>query len=374
MPTFGLGSSFMPALTATGGHITPRLAENLATVQACVNAITSGIASLPALVYQQSNAGRTEAPNHPVARLVRQPNPYQTWPDFIETMLGSTLLHGNGLAIMQHDGAGRPTALIPVPWHCVQPMLLPSGMLAFDVVAYTSPWAFTGLPRRYLSTEVVHLKDRSDDGLLGRSRLSRSPDALGNALSLQAWSAHTWENGATPSGALKIPTALNKDSFDRLKEQVRSRHQGTQNARGVLILESGAEWQALSVSPEDAEVLDSRRFSVEEIARLFQVPPPLLQDYTRNTFSNATTAGLWFAQFSLAPWVVKIEAEFRRSVFGPSSPFELCIDLSGLTRGDFTARWAAYAIAVQNGILDPDEIRQVEGWNPRGAATGGATA
>jgi HK97 family phage portal protein len=281
--------------------------------------------------------------------------------------MASTLLHGNGIAAIEFDGAGRPTGLLPVPWQNVSVMMLPSGRLAYDVVAYVSPWGGTGQPRRYLEGEVLHLKDRSDDGILGRSRISRAPEVLGTASALQEWSGSMWRNQGTPSGALKVPGPLNQGQFDRLKAITRANLAGQHNARQIMILDNGAEWQSLSVSPEDAEVLASRRFSVEELCRVFQVPPPIVQDYTHNTFTNSQQAALWFAQFSLTPWVRKIEAEFTRSVFGSSSGYELEIDLSGLMRGDYAARWAAYAVAVQNNILDVNEIREAEGYNPRPA-------
>ena len=113
-------------------------------------------------------------------------------------------------------------------------------------------------------------------------------------------------------------------------------------------------------------MLASRRFTVEELCRLFQVPPPIVQDYTHNTFTNAAQASLWYAQLTLSPWVRKIEEEFRRSVLGAgSADLSLEVDLSGLMRGDYEARWKAHEIAVRNQILDANEVREVEGWNPR---------
>jgi HK97 family phage portal protein len=350
--------------TASGAYVNPRLAENLSTVLACVGAISSTLATLPAYVYRREAAGRTEAPGHPVSRLIRRPNPRQSWPDFVEWLVAQTLLFGNGIAIVEADGAGRPTGLIPLPWSSVSVSQLPSGRLAYDVVA-ASPSGGSGQRRRYLEGEVLHLRDRSDDGLIGRSRISRAPEVLGTASALQEWSGSLWRNGGTPSGAVKVPGPLSQAQFDRLKAHTRENIAGPHNARRILILDNGSEWQSLSVSPEDAEVLQSRRFSVEELCRVFQVPPPIVQDYTHNTFTNSQQAALWFAQFSLTPWVRKIEAEFTRSVFGSSSGYELEIDLSGLMRGDYAARWAAYAVAVQNGILDVNEIREAEGYNPR---------
>jgi HK97 family phage portal protein len=135
-----------------------------------------------------------------------------------------------------------------------------------------------------------------------------------------------------------------------------------------MLLDGGLKFEPYQISPEDAELLASRKFAVEEICRLFQVPPPLIQDYSHNTFTNSETAGRWFAQFTLAPWARKIEAEFRRALFAANSGLELEIDLSGFLRGDPQTRWAAHKIAVEAGILDADEIREIEGFNPRGAA------
>ena len=361
-----LSSAFTSGPTAAGHLVNARMVENLSTALACIGATASTIGSLPAYVYRREGRGRTEVADHPVTRLTRAPNPAQTWPDWIEWTVAQALLHGNALSIIDYDGAGRPVALRPVPWQNVQPILLNNGTLAFDVVAYTAPWGGTGQPKRFLAGEVFHLRDRSDDGLVGRSRLSRAPEVLGNALALQEWTGAMWRNGATPSGALKFPAQLTQQQIDRVRQGLSERYTGSHNARKVLILEGGAEWQPISVSPEDAEVLASRRFSVEELCRLYQVPPPIIQDYTHNTFTNAAQAALWFAQFSLGPWVRKIEAEFARSVFtDPQMMLE--IDLSGLMRGDYEARWKAHEIAVRNGILDANEVREIEGWNPRAA-------
>ena len=145
---------------------------------------------------------------------------------------------------------------------------------------------------------------------------------------------------------------------------------GASNAAKVLVLDQGIKWHQISISPEDAEFLASRRFTVEELARIFQVPPPMAGDLSHGTFSNVETLLRWFAQNTLSPWIRKIESEFARSVFGASrETHHLEIDLSGLMRGDPAQRWASWKIAVESGILTPDEIREEEGWNPRPATT-----
>lgn len=343
-------------------HVNHLLAENLATVSACVGAISSVLASLPVYVYRTTDTGRTELTGHPLTRLIRQPWGMMTWCDWCEWLMSSVLLQGNALAEVISDNAGRVTGLRPIPWQNAAPVVLPSNRLAFDVSMWPD-WQ----RRRLLDTEVFYLKDRSDDGFTGRSRISRSPDVIGNASSLQEFSANAWENQAAPSGAIELQAPLSQDSFDRLRARVEARYSGTSNARRVLILDNNAKWSSISVSPEDAEVLASRRFTVEELCRLFQVPPPIVQSYEFNTFTNSQQAALWFAQFSLMPWVKKIEAEFHRSVI-IGNDVELNVDMSGLMRGDYAARWAAYAIARANDILSVDEIRDAEGYGPMASA------
>jgi HK97 family phage portal protein len=358
-PAVGFGPSL------GGTVINTVLAENLSAVTACVNAIASGLASLPARVYRTQGEGRIEVPGHPVARLLRQPNPRQTYVDFLEWLLGSTLLNGNGLAAIEYDGRGQPVALLPIPWSAVQVVALPTGRLAFDVVSYQTPWGGSGQPRRYLDSEVLHLKDRSDDGWLGRSRISRAPDVLGAAIGLQTYSTAIWNNAATPSGLLTLPSIVTPEGKRRAVEFFEGRYAGAANGKRIFWADNGTTFTPISVSPEDAEVLASRRFSGEEVARLFNCPPAIVGDLSHGTFTNSETAGRWFAQFTLAPWARKIEAEMQRSVFAdPSGATHMEIDLSGIMRGDYAARWTANVAAVQAGILTADEVREQEGFNP----------
>ena len=361
-----LGASFALSETTNGPRVNARAAENLSTALACIQVVASSIGSRPARVYRRGGRGRGEVNDHPVARLTRAPNPAQTWPDWVEWTVAQALLHGNALSVIDYDGAGRPVALRPIPWQNVQPILLNNGTLAFDVVAYTAPWGGTGQPKRFLASEVFHLRDRSDDGLVGRSRLSRAPEVLNNALALQEWAGAMWRNGTAPSGILSFPGRLTAEALDRVRKHLTTTFSGPGNARKVWVLDHDTKFHAINPSAEDSEILASRRFSVEELCRLYQVPPPLIQAYEFNTFTNSAAAALWFAQFSLGPWVRKIEAEFARSVFtDPSMMLE--IDLSGLMRGDYEARWRAHEIALRNGVLDADEVREVEGWSPRAA-------
>lgn len=368
----GIGSLGLGGLGNSVSAVNPHRAENLVCIFACVQAIASAIATLRPYVYLQTDNGRREAPSHPVSRLTRRPNARQTWPDFLEMIVAQTLLYGNGLAVIEYDGAGRVTALVPVPWSNVLVGLLPDGRLYYDVIFYTAPWGGTGQPRRYFSDEVLHLKDRSDDTFLGRSRLSRVPEMLGAALSLQQFTSSVWENQATPSGALKTDGTLSPEAAARLADSFARSAAGPQNARRTILLEQGLSWEPFGSTNEDAELLESRKYSTEELCRLFGVPCQIVQDLSNNTFNTASQAGLWFAQLTLLPWIRKIECEFDRSVFGEGNDYSLELDVSSMMRGDFSSRWSSYIAAVQAGILDASEVREMEGFGPRPQPTGEA--
>jgi HK97 family phage portal protein len=341
--------------------LSTRAAENLSTVLACSTAIATALAYVPALVYRRDGEGnRTEALNHPLGRIVRGGiNPQMTWPDFIEHLIASTLLTGNGLAEIVRAGNGQLAGFRYVSWGMVTVAILASGRLAYDVSDGR------GHSRRLLEGEVLHLRDRTDDGLLGRSRLSRAADTLAGVYAANTHARAFLERGASPSGVIEVPTAMGPEARERLIAAFKDRHAGAGKAGSTLVLDGGMQWKAAQISPEDAELLETRKFGVEEICRLFQVPPPIVQDYSHNTFTNSETAGRWFATFCLSPWARKLEAEFARSVFPAGGPFELELDLSGFLRGDPEKRWAAHKIALDTGVLDPDEVRQIEGWNKR---------
>lgn len=352
------------ALAPGIGHaatLSARAAENLATVLACTNAIATALAYVPALVYRRDADGnRIEVSAHPLVRMSRAgANPSMTWPDTMEHWIASALLTGNGLLEIQRNGNGQLAGLRWIPWGTVTVAELASGRLAYDVADGR------GHTRRLLEGEVLHLRDRTDDGRIGRSRLSRAAETVQAAHSANTHAASFLANGANPSGVIEVAGTMKPEQRQTLRESFKNRHSGAANAGSTLVLDGGMTWKAAQMSPEDSELLETRQFSVIELCRLFQVPPPIVQAYENNTFTNASQAGLWFATFCLAPWARKIEAEFARTAL--ASGYELELDLSGFLRGDPETRWAAHKIAIETNVLDPDEVRQVEGWNPRPA-------
>jgi HK97 family phage portal protein len=359
-----------PSWAALGGNIgyasalSARAAENLSTVLACTTAISSALGYVPACVYRRDADGtKTELPAHPLAKLARTgPNPNMTWPDFVEHWVASALLGGNGLAEIVPSGNGQLAGLNWIPWQYVTVVYLSTGRLAFDVSDGR------GNSRRLLQSEVVHLRGRTDDGLVGRSVLSRAADVVSGVNAGQTIARKFMENGMQPSGVLEAPSAMGPEAKGRLRDGINATNQGVDRAGNLLILGGGLTYKSISLSPEDAELLESRKFGVVEICRLFHVPPPIVQAYENNTFTNANQAGIWFATYCLGPWARKIQAEFARSVLPPG--IELELDLSGFLQGDPTTRWETHKIAIETGVLDTDEVRQIEGWNSRNSTQG----
>lgn len=352
---------------AFGGYVDPAVAENISTVSACVQVIASAVACLPANVYRSVERGRELDPRHPVSRLVVRGWSNQTsWADGMEFIVASALLRGNGLAEIVRDRSGKVTSLIPIPWQNVSVTRLSSGRLVYDVTDAVDAFGSSGRSRRLLDGEVLHIRDRTDDGIVGRSRLSRAAGTLDGAHAVQEYSNATFRNGVRPSLLVQAAHMISPEQFENLKRRFQVMF-SRERAGLPLILDQGLEAKPLSMSLEDAELLAQRRFTTEELARIFQVPPPLVGIWDHSSFTNSETAGRWFAQYTLAPWITKIETEFRRQVFSDASAdtHGLEIDLSAFLRGDPAARWKAWDTAIRNGILTPNEIREVEGWNPR---------
>lgn len=342
---------------AGGAPVSPHAAEGLSSVLACVELITGAIASLPAALTRDARDGQVPAPATATAwALLRRPNPRQSWPACWSMLVASVLLHGNGVAALVRDGRGAVTALAPIPWAWLSPQVVQGAggpRLVYDVASTTPEANLLGLPRRLLDTDVLHLRGRSDNGLIGRSVLARAAGVVREGAELATVAEATWQNGLRPSGYLKYPGLLSPDQVDRL-EAMAGRYRGAMNAGRVPILSGGLEFAQLGLSSVDAEFLASRQFSVAEVARLFNVPLGLIQPGSGAQPYEALLAA--FAQLALAPLIASIEAEFDAAVLPPG--LHLQLDMSGLLRGNFSAMTGALCAGVQSGVLTANDARR----------------
>lgn len=352
-----------------GSRATPmnaRLAENLSAVLGCVQAIAGAISAFPLFVYRETGAAKVEDRAHPLARLVRRgPNRYQSMVDWLEWTMGSVLLRGNAVSELVRDGAGGVVELKPIPWEWCRVQMLGNGRLVYDINEISSVYGGTGKTRRLLEDDVVHLRDRSDDGVIGLSRLVRAAGAMESAMSVQHYDNAQWTNGLRPSGVVAVEHPVTPELMSALQQRLNERG-GAGNAGKVLVLDRGMKWDATTITPHDAELLLSRRFTVEEICRIYGVPPVVVGDLTNSSFNNSETLLLAFAQLTLRGWVTKLEHVLGRAVFSDEDIMDHRIefDMSDYLRGDPLTRWKNNQIAVDSGILTPDEIRELEGYGP----------
>ena len=356
-------------MSDTGLPVSPHLAENLSAVFAATQIISETVATLPATVYQKIGDGVREArPSHPVAKVLAYPNDNQTCPEFFETMTAHCLLRGNAYAKIVRNGAGQPVELIPLHPDMVAVLVIPgTRRVVYDV----NDWQ-GGRTRRLLPDEILHLKDRSDDGLVGKSRLARARETFGTSLAVEQFAARTYRNSAALSGVLQSDNQLTESAINHLKNQIRDSYTGTGNAGRVMVLEEGLKFEAISVSPRDAEMLASRQFGIQQISRMFRLPPPLLGDLSGGNFSSLVELGRWFAQQTVVPWLTRWERCLERSLFSNSarSSYEIEFDTDQLLRGDMLTRYQAYRIMRETGVASANEIRRMEHFNPRADAAG----
>lgn len=347
-----------------GVYVSPFLAENLSTVFACVQVISETVAMLPVMVYRKGlNGARLADLSHPLALLFSgDPNERQTASEFIEMMTAHCLLRGNGYAEIKRDNRGQVVGLVPFhPDHVSMVRIPRTGRYAYDV---SLP---EGGTRRLLPEEMLHLKDRSDDGVIGKSRLARTRETFGAALATERYAASTFKNGASMSGILSHPEHLGEEATKNLKDSFKATYSGADKAGEVAVLEEGLKWQQISVSPDDAQMLESRRFSVEQLARIYRVPGPVIGDYSGGNNASIQEVGRWFYSHTIMPWLNKWERTIEHSLLSTQArrSYEVEIDADLLMRGDMLTRFQAYRIAREIGVYNANELRKFEKANPR---------
>jgi HK97 family phage portal protein len=358
-----IGADFT-ADAGAGYAASPFLVENLATVFACVQVISETVAMLPLLLYRkQPDGSRLADLTHPLALLFSgDPNERQTASEFTEMMTAHCLLRGNAYAEIRRDTRGQVVGLQPFHPDHVSVVRIPrTGRYAYDV---SLP---EGGTRRLLPEEMFHLKDRSDDGVIGKSRLARTRETLGVALQTERYAASTFRNGASMSGILSHPEHLGEEAVKNLRESFKSTYAGADKAGEVAVLEEGLKWQQISVSPDDAQMLESRRFSVEQLARIFRVPGPIIGDYQGGNNASIQEVGRWFYAHTCMPWINKWERTVEHSLLSSAQrrTHEVEIDADLLLRGDLLTRFQSYRIAREIGVYSANELRKFEKANPR---------
>ena len=351
----------------SGKSVTERTALQQTAVYACVRIIAETIASLPLHFYRYTEEGKEKDYAHPLYRILHdEPNPEMTAFVFRETIVSHLLLWGNAYAQIIRNGKGEIMYLYP---------LLPDKMTV-ERSDITNEIFYTymdtkGKMYRLTNKEVLHIPGLGFDGLIGYSPIAMTKNAIGLSIAAEEYGSRFFANSANPSGVLEHPGVL-KDP-KKIRESWNEVYGGTSNSHRVAVLEEGLTFKPISIPPNDAQFLETRKFQINEICRIFRVPPHMVADLEKSSFSNIEQQSLDFIVNTIRPWLIRIEQSICQKLLLPDEKgvFFAKFNVNGMLRGDFTSRMNGYAIARQNGWMNVDEIRELEDMNKLPKGMGG---
>jgi HK97 family phage portal protein len=354
-----LRSALLGSQSVSGSPVTADSAMRIVAVHAAVNVIAKTLASLPLHVYERTPTGKRRAETHPLYDLLHNtPNPWQTSYDFRAMMQWHLCLRGNCYALIVW--AERDRALELIPLHPDRMTVTQADDMSLRYRYQRSNNSYIDIP----ADEVLHVRGLSSDGILGRSILSDARDVIGLAQATQEYAGRLFKNDATPGVVIKSPKPLGKDAATRLRDSWNDAFSGSGNARKTAVLEDGLTVDRLSMTADDAQFLETRKFTRSEIAGLFGVPAHLIGDLERSTFSNIEHQGIEFATHCIRPWAVNWEQAIARTLFTAPRKYYCEFNLDALTRGDLVSRYQAYAVGRNWGWLSANDIRGLENLNP----------
>ena len=372
--TSGSSYRFFLGGSTSGKTVTERSAMQMTAVYSCVRILAEAIAGLPLHLYTyKEDGGKEKAIGHPLYLLLHdEPNPEMSSFVFRETLMTHLLLWGNAYAQIIRNGKGEVVALYPLMPNRMTVDRDSSGQLFYSYQMNNSDAPTMKAGTVILKpSDVLHIPGLGFDGLVGYSPIAMAKNAIGLAIATEEYGAKVFANGATPGGLLEYPGTV-KDP-DRVRESWNKGFSGSQNAGKVAILEEGMKYTPISIAPEQAQFLETRKFQINEIARIFRVPPHMVGDLEKSSFSNIEQQSLEFVKYTLDPWVVRWEQSLSRALFTPEEKkqYFFKFNVEGLLRGDYQSRMNGYATARQNGWMSANDIRELENLDRIPAEEGG---
>jgi len=351
------GANFFFGSTPSGKVVNERTAMQTTAVYACVRILAETIASLPLHTYRHTDNGKEKASDHPLYYLLHsEPNSEMTSFVFRETLMGHLLLWGNAYVQIIRDGKGKVLALYP---------LLPDKMTVSRTDNGEIFYLYSKDGEQYplRSDEVLHIPGLGFDGLIGYSPIAMAKNSIGMAIATEEYGAKFFANGANPGGVLEHPGVV-KDPA-RVRDSWNAVYQGSGNAHRIAVLEEGMSFKSIGIPPEQAQFLETRKFQIEEICRIFRVPPHLVASLDRATFSNIEHQSISFIDNTIVPWVSRLEQSMQKALFTGEEKKEFLIkfNLNARLRGDAASRAAFYQTMRQNGIMSANDIRELEEMN-----------
>ena len=349
------------ARTGSGMRVSPDSALRLAAVYACVRVLSESMASLPLVIYQRrADGGKDKVTDHWLYRLLaKRPNRFQNPFEWREMLQGHLALRGNAYNQIITNAKGEVVELMPLHPDRIRLELLPSGEYRYR---FTDRFGTESiLPRG----EVWHLRGLSSDGLMGMSPIELARESLGMALAAQDYGARFFANDAKPTGGwIEFPGSFKDSEAKKVFRESYQQAQSGANRGKVLVLENGMKFHEVGVTNKDAQFLELRKFQITDVARLFRVPPHMIGDLDRATFSNIEQQSLEFVMHTMTPWAERWEASIESELLLEGDDIEVEFDFANLMRGDAASRASYYQSGIQNGWLTRNEARIAENLNP----------
>ena len=361
--TVGSSFTFFMGNSSSGKTVTERSAMQMTAVYACVRILSEAVAGLPLHFYRyKADGSKEKAIDSNLYHLIHdEPNPEMSSFVFRETLMTHLLLWGNAYAQIIRNGKGEVIALYPLMPNKMSVYRDENGKLYYTYTrSDCEPNAMNGSSVVLEPKDVLHIPGLGFDGLVGYSPIAMAKNAIGLAIATEEFGSKFFANGAAPSGVLEHPGTIKDPS--RVREAWQSQFGGSGNSGKVAVLEEGMKYTPISISPEQAQFLETRKFQINEIARIFRVPPHMVGDLEKSSFSNIEQQSLEFVKYTLDPWVVRWEQSLSRSLLSEDEKkqYFFKFNLEGLLRGDYQSRMNGYAIARQNGWMSANDIRELE--------------
>lgn len=349
--------------TASGVAVNENTAMRFSVVYACIRVLSESVAQIPLKVYERlPNGGKREASAHPLYTLLHDwPNDEMTSFNWREASAAHLCAWGNSYSHIEFGNDGRPRSISPLSPDRVTPKRLDvSDALVYDVTSRKGP------VKRYVKEQILHVPGLGYDGIVGYSPIRIAAETIGLGLAAQEQAGSFLKNGAVPRGILQHKEALTEAATNRLRESWQALFGGNRNAGKVAILEEGMEFKTISVSPVDAQLIETMKLSRSEIAGIFRVPAHMINDLEKATFSNVDQLSIEFVKFSLMPWLTRYEQVMNRRLFLPSERGRYFCQFvtDGLLRGDVKTRNEAHRVAIMGGWKSPNEVRAEENLEP----------
>lgn len=369
------GQIFSFGMANSGEKVDEQSAMQISTVYACVRLLAETVAALPLHLYRYTDGGKGKesAFDHPLYRILyRQPNDEMSSFIWRETMMTHLLLWGNAYSQIIRDGRNNVLGLYPLLPENVEVDRDEKGQLYYIYHAYTDEVPGEQNQDIYFrKDEILHIPGLGFNGLVGFSPIAMMKNSLGTTLAVEKYGASFFKNGAQPSGVLEHPGVL-KDP-QKIRDNWTAVYGGANNAHRVAVLEEGMAYKAISLPPEDSQFLSTRQFGVEEICRIFRVPPHMVQSLEHATFSNIEHQSIDFVVHTLTPWLVRFEQAIIKDLLLEDEQNVLFpkFNVDGLLRGDYQSRMNGYATGISNGFLSPNDIHRLENMDLIPAEEGG---